>query len=112
MVIIAFAPNSKKILPRIFCKNFKHCAVLVRTAGGFRMYQFTSHGHVADIFIRIHDIKILGAYGWRFFYMPRNINANFNPYTAWTCVGMAKRAIGMHAPLIQTPDALYKKLSD
>lgn len=112
MVIIAFAPNSSKILPNIFCKNFKHCAVLVRNKNGFTMYQFSSHKHVSEIFIRTRDIRILGAYGWRFIYMPRNINPNFNPHTAWTCVGAAKCAIGMRAPFIQTPDALYKKLCD
>lgn len=112
MIIIAFAPNSRKILPNIFCKRFKHCAVLVPTVRGFNMYQFTSHKSVTNIFIRTRDIKILGAYGWRFVYMPRNINPGFNPRNAWTCVGMAKHAIGMHAPFIWSPDALYKKLSD
>ena len=85
---------------------------MVRTVGGFTMYQFTSHKNVTNIFIRTRDIKILGAYGWRFVYMPCNISPNFNPQNAWTCVGMAKRAIGMHAPFIWSPNALYKKLSD
>jgi len=112
MVIIAFAPNSKKILPNIFCKKFKHCAVLVPVARGFNMYQFTAHKNISEIFIRTRDIKILSAYGWRFIYIPHNINPHFNPRASWTCVGMSKKAIGMHAPLIQTPYALYKKLCD
>ncbi|MBQ6736096.1 MAG: hypothetical protein IJQ90_01250 [Alphaproteobacteria bacterium] len=112
MVIIAFAPKSSKILPNIFCNHFKHCAVLLRDEKGFIMYQFSSHKNVAEIFIRTRDIRILGRYGWRFVYVPCDIDSLFNPYRAWTCVGMAKRAIGMHAPFIQTPDALYRKLCD
>ena len=112
MVIIAFAPKSGKILPNIFCKNFKHCAVLVRDKRGFTMYQFYKHNNVTEIFIHTRDIRILGTYGWRFVYIPQNINPHFNPRDAWTCVGMAKRAIGMQAPFIQTPDALYRNLYD
>ena len=110
MVIIAFAPTSSKILPNLFCKHFKHCAVLARDKNGFIMYQFSSHKNIAEIFIHSRDIRILGEYGWRFIYMPCEINPYFNPGDAWTCVNMAKRAIGMRAPFVQTPDALYKKL--
>ena len=110
MVIIGFAPKSSKILPNIFCKNFKHCAVLVRNKNGFTMYQFSSHAHVTEIFIQSRDIRILGTYGWRFVYVPRDVNPRFNPHNAWTCVGMAKKSIGMRAPMVQTPDALYKKI--
>ena len=112
MIIIAFAPKSGKFLPNIFCKNFKHCAVIARHKKGFVMYQFTSHKNVNEICIRMRDIRILGAHGWRFIYIPRNISPHFNPRDAWTCIGMAKNAIGMHAPFIQTPDALYRKLCD
>ncbi|MBO7656299.1 MAG: hypothetical protein J6S80_01055 [Alphaproteobacteria bacterium] len=110
MVIIAFAPKSSKILPNIFCRKFKHCAVLVRNKHGFTMYQFSSHKNITEMLIRTRDIRILGSYGWFFVYLPCDIKQNFNPRAAWTCVDMAKRAIGMYAPFVQTPDALYKKL--
>lgn len=112
MVIIAFATKSGKFLPNIFCKNFKHCAVIVRNKNEFLMYQFSAHKRVCQISIRMRDINILRAHGWRFVYLPRNINPYFNPHKAWTCVGASKDAIGMRAPFIQTPDALYKKLCD
>lgn len=110
MIIIAFAKKSSKVLPNLLCRNFKHCAVLIRNHEGFIMYQFTTHKNIAQIYIRTRDIQILGAHGWQFIYMPIDIAPNFNPNNAWTCVDMAKRAIGMHAPLIQTPDALFRKI--
>lgn len=112
MVIIAFAPKSSKCLPNIFCKNFKHCAVLVRAHKGFIMYQFSSHKNVSKIVIHTRDIRILCLHGWRFIYIPCEINPYFDPGASWTCVNMAKYAIGMRAPFVQTPDALYKKLCD
>ena len=112
MVIIAFAPKSSKILPNIFCKNFKHCAVIVRRDNEFIMYQFVAHNHVEQIIMRQRDIGILAAHGWHFIYVPRDIKYQFNPAASWTCVGMSKRAIGIHAPWILTPYALYKYIHE
>ncbi len=112
MIIIAFAPKSSKVLPNLFCKNFKHCAVIVRQKNGFIMYQFSSHKNVTELSLRMRDIRLLGAHGWRFVYVPTDIDSNFNPHDAWTCVDMTKRAIGMRAPFIWSPDALYRKLCE
>ncbi len=112
MIIIAFAPKSSKVLPNIFCKNFKHCAVLVPRGHNFTMYQFSSHKNVAKIDIRLRDLRLLCAHGWCFVYVPGDVRTTFNPHRAWTCVDMSKRAIGMHAPFIWSPDALYKKLCE
>jgi hypothetical protein len=111
MVIIAFAPKSSKFLPNIFCKKFKHCAVIVRNGKNFILYQFVSHGHVEKIRLRPQDIKILQQYGWCFVYIPCDLPQNF-PHKNWTCVNMAKCATKMRAPFIQTPDALYRALSE
>ena len=109
MVIIAFAPKSSKILPNIFCKNFKHCAVIVKNKNEFLMYQFISRNHIDIIKIKLRDIRTLGQYGWRFVYIPRNVPRAF-PIKTWTCVNLAKYAIGLHAPIVQTPDSLYKRI--
>ena len=111
MIIIAFAPKSSQILPNIFCRKFKHCAVIVRNKSGCIMYQFVSVHNIKQIKLRPRDIHMLGAHGWRFVYLPCGVQYSFNPYAAWTCVDMAKRAIGIHAPFIQTPYALYKKIN-
>ena len=109
MVIIAFAPKSSKILPNLFCTRFKHCAVLVKTKNEFLLYQFVSRGHIDIIKIKSRDITMLGAHGWRFVYVPCNLPARF-PIKTWTCVNLAKYAIHLHAPTVQTPDRLYQKI--
>ena len=111
MVIIAFAPKSSKILPNIFCKNFKHCAVIVPISSGFTMYQFITHKNIAQIPIGARDIKILGTHGWRFVYIPCELHKPF-PAKHLTCVNMAKYAIRLHAPFIFTPDKLYAAIKD
>ena len=111
MVIIAFAPKSSKVLPNIFCKRFKHCAVIVKDKNGFLLYQFISRNHIDIIHIKSRDIRILSTYGWRFVYVPCNLPHVF-PIKTWTCVNLAKYAIGIHAPFIQTPDGLYQKIYD
>ena len=110
MIIIAFAPKSSKILPNIFCKNFKHCAVLVPKSNDFLLYQFIARGHIDTIKIKLRDIRILCAHGWRFVYMPIDLPHGF-PFKTWTCVGLAKRAIKMWAPFVQTPDGLYRRIN-
>jgi hypothetical protein len=112
MIIIAFAPNSSKILPNILCKKFKHCAVIVRNENKFTMYQFVAHRHVEKIVLRHRDIGILATYGWHFVYIPRDIKHDFDPDSSWTCVGMTKHAIGICAPWILTPYALYKHIHE
>lgn len=112
MIIIAFAPHSSRILPNLICRHFKHCAVIERMGRDFILYQFISRGHVEKIHIKMRDIKLLGAHGWHFVYMPLDIKYNFNPRNAWTCVDMAKRALGIKNIMIQTPDGLAKKLSE
>ena len=75
------------------------------------MYQFVSPRQIAQIPLRKNDINILHSYGWRFIYVPRDLPQNFPPRTL-TCVGLAKRAIRLHAPTVLTPDALYARICD
>lgn len=112
MVIIAFAPKSSKVLPNIFCKKFKHCAVIVPSGKDFTMYQFITHKRTEQIALRQRDIRILAAHGWQFIYIPRDVKYDFNPNLSWTCVGLAKCALGIHAPWILTPYALYKYIRE
>lgn len=111
MVIISFAPKSSKYLPNIICRHFKHCAVIARDGEDFTMYQFVRCGVVEKIALRRRDIGILGSHGWRFVYVPCELPRNF-PHRTLTCVGLAKRAIHLHAPMVLTPDALYRRISD
>ncbi len=112
MVIISFSCKTSKILPRIFCRHFRHCAPIIPTPGGksaYIMYQFVRPGHIVEIPITARDINILRAAGWVM------VAVNVTPCVcdikrATTCVHLARRVIGMHAPWILRPDALYRRI--
>lgn len=76
------------------------------------MYQFVRRHDIAEIQLHPRDLKLLGANGWRFIYLPRDVDSQFDPQLAKTCVDLSKRAIAMRAPYIQTPYALMRRLSD
>lgn len=110
MIIIGFTAHTSKILPRVLCRHFRHCAVIVPAGEGLVMHQFVHRGSVVKIKMRVRDMAILRAHGWRFIFMPIDIHGAFDAMRARTCVDLAKRAIGMHAWHIQTPYGLYKKI--
>ncbi len=77
-------------------------------------------GKISLIPLQIRDLTILEQHGWVFIehkaqgyclipnlcLMPYNLCPNI------TCVSFVKRALGIHAPFIWTPDQLYKYLSN
>ena len=111
MIIVAFSDKTSKTLPRIFCRKWKHVSPIAAEKNGLVLYQFVRHGCVEKINIKMRDIKILNAHGWRFIYLPCALPHDFNPTTARTCVEMTKRAIGLSNRYIQTPGALFRHLS-
>ena len=113
MIIIGFAKNTSKLLPRIFCRSPRHCAPIVRMRKNqYIMYQFVRRGTIAQISLNSRAIRILGAHGWQFVSVkgapPRDFMRRARH--AYSCVALCKYAIGIYAPLIQTPRALYKNL--
>lgn len=111
MIIIAFSDKTSKILPRMVCRKFRHCAPIVPAAHGrMTMYQFTSPGHVSKIDLCMRDIRLLARNGWCFVYIPCDAVPNFDAH-AYSCVALSKQALRLHRPLIQTPDGLYKHLN-
>ncbi len=119
-MLIGFTNNTRKIMPRIFCRKFRHCAiVLEHKAKGIRhrytMIQVGS-GKINFILLQTRDLKILEQNGWVFLehkaqgkkylcVMPYNLCSNI------TCVSFAKHVLKIRAPFIWTPDALYKYLT-
>lgn len=112
MIIVAFSDKTTKILPRLCCGQMKHVAPIAVHGMDLIMYQFVRHGCIRQIKLKMRDIKILGAHGWRFVYMPRTLPQDFDAHTAWTCVQLTKQAIQMKNRLIQTPNALYDSIKD
>ncbi|MBD5389207.1 hypothetical protein HDR63_03045 [bacterium] len=113
MIIMAFAPHTSKILPRLVCRRLRHCAVILPGAGDdLTLYQFVRRNRVIRIPLRRRDIRILRAHGWRMVYVSPGRTPDPAEFArAWTCVDMARRALDLHAWWIQTPLALYKHLT-
>lgn len=113
MIIIGFANNTSKLLPRIFCRPPRHCAPIVRVAPNkYIMYQFVRRGQVAQISLNSRAIKLLRANGWQFINVDVAPPHNFmrRARHAYSCVALCKYAISIYAPFIQTPRALFNML--
>lgn len=111
MIIIGFSDKTSKILPRICCGKWKHVVPITQIGSDWGMYQFIKHGHVVPILLKKRDMKILMTYGWQFIIITNvALPRGFSPQATWTCVQLAKRAIGMRKWWIQTPNALYREL--
>jgi hypothetical protein len=128
---IGFTHKTSKILPRIFCRRFRHCACLTPlggkcrrkpTSGGYIMIHFVRPGKIEMIPLSARDIKILEQHGWVFFnYEVRSMKYEIKPqddihisyfllHNSITCVALAKKILCIRNPFIQTPYALYKWL--
>ena len=59
MVYIGFAKQTNKLMARIICRHFKHCAPIVITKNKCEIYQFTKPTQITIIKIKKRDIKIL-----------------------------------------------------
>ena len=112
-MIIGFTHNTSKRLARIFCRRFRHCAVIfepIDTGDGYLMIQIASDG-IKLINMRQESLTRLEQHGWVFV----RTNVPGNPAKMHigllTCVGFAKRALGIRNIFIQTPYGLYRRLT-
>ena len=110
MFMIAFAADTSKKLPRVVCRKLYHCAVIVPRGDILMMYQFTRPGRIARIRLTARDLRILGRHGWYYIYLNAAPIRHFDRGRIYTCVHLAKRAVGLRAWGIQTPYGLYKYL--
>ena len=111
MIIIAFSKHTSKILPRILCHNFRHTAPILQTGHDLVMYQFVRPRHIEKINLHTRDIKILQSHGWQFVYVPIDAPHDFVSYESYSCVDLSKHALGIRNIFIQTPDSLYKYIT-
>lgn len=110
MIIIAFSRKTSKLIPRIFCKKYRHVAPIVVDGDEMIMLQFVCTKNIAPIKLRMRDIKILAQHGWDFIYVPCALPHDFSLRKVRTCVELTKRALDIHDRKILTPFALYKKI--
>ena len=115
MIIIAFSTKTSKFLPRLFCKNFRHCAPIIisgRDADAPYMLQFTAPGRIYKLNMTGDAVKRLQTFGWKMVYTSGALPMNCNVMRAHSCVDLCKRVLQLRAPLIQTPDALYRRIQE
>ncbi|MDR1071562.1 MAG: hypothetical protein LBL21_02900 [Rickettsiales bacterium] len=130
-ILVGFATKTSAFLPSFFCALFRHCAVVIDGTlvqvgpDGIRLFR-----------VRAREIGKLEAAGWvfvdsgfairnsRFVRARRTTNPesrianpdyrrllstiDFGLWTFLTCVGFAKRALGIRAPFVWTPDQLFR----
>jgi hypothetical protein len=108
-MIIGFTRKTSKILPKIFCRRFRHCAVITETTEQGHVMHQVGKGAPKLIYLQKRDLKILELHGWVFVEIKA---ADSGPAAhiagSRTCVGYAKRALGIRAPFIWTPDQLHR----
>jgi hypothetical protein len=118
-MLIGFTRKTSKILPRIFCRRFRHCAVLLwsRRRKKYIMLQ-PECGRIKTIPLSARDLLILKANGWIFVkhkakgskHRRNHIPTSSSMPRALTCVSFAKLMLGIRAPLVWTPDQLLEEL--
>ena len=106
-IFVGFACGTSAWLPKFFCPLFRHCAVVM---DGFFIQIGTDGARLFRAGPR--EIKKLENAGWVFVECetaaaPNNPAALRMPQFL-TCVGFAKRALGIRKALIWTPDQLYR----
>ena len=113
MIYIGFSNTSHKLYTKILCKNFRHCAVFLIKKETCIIYQFVQPGKIILIPIRKSDIKILKKYGWFFIrYNKKTLPNKEKRFMCLTCVQYTKYLCGIKNIKIQTPDGLFKYLSN
>lgn len=107
-VIIAFTARSNKFWARAFCKNFRHCCIIFETGHKHLLIQIAVDG-VRVIPISPQTLTRMQQDGWTMVKTTTKTNRQVYPQIL-TCVGFAKRALGIRAPFIWTPDGLYRRI--
>jgi len=112
IIYIGFSNRSHKLIARIFCRHFKHCAPVIIDKNKCNIYQFTTINNIKIVPVKKRDLKILEHYGWKFIkYNIKNPHmARFNTHTI-TCVQFTKCFCGIKNIKIQTPFCLFKYLT-
>lgn len=112
ILYIGFSTKTHKILARIICRKFKHCAPVVITKNKCKLYQFTNNKNINVIELKKRDIRILQQYGWKFVkYNIKTVPKHALKTKTITCVQFTKNFCRIKKRTIQTPYALFKYLT-
>ena len=137
-LLIAFTRRSNKFWARVFCRHFRHCVVLFPACDAIPHLRGLPDSAVKYILVQIgidgirlfavdaRAMRRMKRAGWVFVEIKNGklkmknerlkigthkiFNFQFLTFNFLSCVGFAKRAIGIRALFIWTPDKLYKKI--
>ena len=101
-ILVGFTTKTSAVLPRFFCRNFRHCAVVVD--GVF--IQVATNG-IRAFKVGKREIGKLERSGWVFVECKKN-NDTWSGIHFLTCVGFAKRVLAIRNPFVWTPDQLFR----
>lgn len=108
-IIIAFSTRTRKGSARLFCRKFKHCCVIFNTDRGHFLVQVAADG-VRLFPLAARGFRLLEQDGWVCVRTGIRPTRQFGPQFL-SCVGFAKRVIGLRDPFVWTPDQLYRRIS-
>ena len=112
--VVVFSGDSKHPLAKWLRPDFQHCFVVVRDDKGPWLLVDPAAGVPRLSVIGLNDFDVVGFYrkmGLTVVETTRSDEPFYLPLTVANCVGMVKVVIGLRAPLIVTPYALYRRLT-
>jgi hypothetical protein len=112
-IIIAFAPKTTKLLPRLLCRKYRHCCVIFPVAAQRRTLVQIGADGVRLFPVNARALRRMEQAGWVMARVEKpkgrapGLHAPGLP-SFLTCVGFAKKAAGIRNPMVWTPGQLYR----
>jgi hypothetical protein len=116
-ISIGFTKRTGKIMPRIFCRNFRHCAIVIKRGKHYMLMHKVADG-IQILKLSPRDLEILAHNGWEFVNVRCKMEdgrltacihlTSYIVHLPFTCVSFCKKMLGIKNPFIQTTDQLYK----
>jgi hypothetical protein len=112
-MIIGFTTKTSKLIPRLFCKRFRHCVVIfepqdTNIKNRYLLVQIARDG-IKIISIGTPELQKLESAGWVFIDVKiskRQRCRSINPPGLLSCVGFAKRALSINRRQMGCTDTL------
>jgi hypothetical protein len=113
--VVVFTPQGRHWLDWVLHSQFRHCFVVVQDDKGPWILVDPTGGVPTLSIIGLGDFDVVGFYrkmGLTAVEVERPCDPPRWPLTLTTCVGTVKAVLGLRAPLVLTPYALYRRLTD
>lgn len=109
-----FHDHGSAAICRFLKPGFRHCFVCLAADDAWILFDPRAGVPVLEIVADV-DFDLAGFYQSRGFTVVETIRRNTEggfPLMVATCVGVAKRMLGIRSPLVQTPWRLYRHLTE